>query len=174
MLTSESTVINFYSLPFLPTRQPPILTPFSYPPFVSATCGTGLTHCKASAWASVSLWECRSLWWNISISVICQRRRCFHSRILTDCAILSGSPSTIITVENNTLTCSTSGYPLPTVLLYTCPGIQDTYVPTSAFWTDVISCRLHMMLMMRWCHIDLLEQKIECCLIWRWSVRVGT
>ncbi|XP_075888214.1 macrophage colony-stimulating factor 1 receptor 2 [Nelusetta ayraudi] len=36
------------------------------------------------------------------------------------------SPSTIITVENNTLTCSTSGYPLPTVLLYTCPGIQDT------------------------------------------------
>lgn len=91
-------------------------------------------------------WECWSLWWNISISVICQCRRRSHSRILRDCAISSGSPSTIITVENNTLTCSTSGYPLPTVLLYTCPGTQDTYVPTSAFLTDGISSRLHMML----------------------------
>lgn len=42
----------------------------------------------------------------------------------------SGSPSAIVSVENDTLTCSSSGYPRPTILWYTCPGVQDTYVPT--------------------------------------------
>ncbi|XP_028450580.1 macrophage colony-stimulating factor 1 receptor 2 [Perca flavescens] len=36
------------------------------------------------------------------------------------------SPSVDISQENNTLTCSSSGYPLPTILWYTCPGVQDT------------------------------------------------
>lgn len=43
---------------------------------------------------------------------------------------LSGTPSSVISLENETLTCSSSGYPLPTILWYTCPGVQDTYVPT--------------------------------------------
>ncbi len=44
---------------------------------------------------------------------------------------VSGSPNAFISVENDTLTCSSSGYPLPTVLWYTCPGPQDTYVPNT-------------------------------------------
>ncbi|XP_039633778.1 macrophage colony-stimulating factor 1 receptor 2-like [Perca fluviatilis] len=36
------------------------------------------------------------------------------------------SPSVDISQENNTLTCSSSGYPLPTIFWYTCPGVQDT------------------------------------------------
>ncbi|XP_035522659.1 macrophage colony-stimulating factor 1 receptor 2-like [Morone saxatilis] len=35
-------------------------------------------------------------------------------------------PSAVISLENNTLTCSSSGYPLPQILWYTCPGFQDT------------------------------------------------
>lgn len=41
----------------------------------------------------------------------------------------SGSPNAIISVENNTLICSSSGYPRPEVVWYTCPGVQETYVP---------------------------------------------
>lgn len=41
----------------------------------------------------------------------------------------SGSPSAVVRMENNTLTCSSTGYPRPTILWYTCPGIHDTYVP---------------------------------------------
>ncbi|XP_026037970.1 macrophage colony-stimulating factor 1 receptor 2 isoform X1 [Astatotilapia calliptera] len=33
-------------------------------------------------------------------------------------------PTTDITLENSTLTCNSSGYPLPTILWFTCPGIQ--------------------------------------------------
>uniref|UniRef100_A0A3Q1IJ69 receptor protein-tyrosine kinase n=1 Tax=Anabas testudineus TaxID=64144 RepID=A0A3Q1IJ69_ANATE len=40
------------------------------------------------------------------------------------------SPSAAITLKNDTLTCSSSGYPPPTILFYTCPGVQDTYVST--------------------------------------------
>ncbi|XP_054481705.1 macrophage colony-stimulating factor 1 receptor 2-like [Anoplopoma fimbria] len=36
------------------------------------------------------------------------------------------SPSAVISQENNTLTCCSSGYPLPTILWYICPGVQDT------------------------------------------------
>ncbi|KAM9348481.1 macrophage colony-stimulating factor 1 receptor 2 [Symphorus nematophorus] len=36
------------------------------------------------------------------------------------------SPSADVHVENDTLTCSSSGYPLPTILWYICPGVQDT------------------------------------------------
>ncbi|XP_044078450.1 macrophage colony-stimulating factor 1 receptor 2 isoform X2 [Siniperca chuatsi] len=36
------------------------------------------------------------------------------------------APSAVISVENDTLTCSSFGYPLPTILWYTCPGVQDT------------------------------------------------
>ncbi|XP_070772936.1 macrophage colony-stimulating factor 1 receptor 2 [Enoplosus armatus] len=36
------------------------------------------------------------------------------------------SPSAIVSLENDTLTCSSSGYPLPTILWYMCPGVQDT------------------------------------------------
>ncbi|XP_042070960.1 macrophage colony-stimulating factor 1 receptor 2 isoform X3 [Haplochromis burtoni] len=35
-------------------------------------------------------------------------------------------PTTDITLENSTLTCSSSGYPLPTILWFTCPGIQPS------------------------------------------------
>uniref|UniRef100_A0AAQ5ZNN5 receptor protein-tyrosine kinase n=1 Tax=Amphiprion ocellaris TaxID=80972 RepID=A0AAQ5ZNN5_AMPOC len=38
----------------------------------------------------------------------------------------SGSPTVAISVENTTLTCSSSGYPLPTILWLTCPGVQPT------------------------------------------------
>nr|XP_046266474.1 macrophage colony-stimulating factor 1 receptor 2 [Scatophagus argus] len=36
------------------------------------------------------------------------------------------SPTAIISEENDTLSCSSSGYPLPTILWYTCPGLHDT------------------------------------------------
>ncbi|XP_034746785.1 macrophage colony-stimulating factor 1 receptor 2 [Etheostoma cragini] len=36
------------------------------------------------------------------------------------------SPIVDISLENNTLTCSSSGYPSPTILWGTCPGIRDT------------------------------------------------
>ncbi|TNM84402.1 hypothetical protein fugu_008580 [Takifugu bimaculatus] len=36
------------------------------------------------------------------------------------------SPSAIISVEKNTLTCSSSGYPVPTIAWYSCPGILKT------------------------------------------------
>ncbi|XP_045895469.1 macrophage colony-stimulating factor 1 receptor 2 [Micropterus dolomieu] len=36
------------------------------------------------------------------------------------------SPSAAVRLENNTLTCSSSGYPLPTILWYTCPRVLDT------------------------------------------------
>uniref|UniRef100_A0A4W6E6W1 receptor protein-tyrosine kinase n=1 Tax=Lates calcarifer TaxID=8187 RepID=A0A4W6E6W1_LATCA len=36
------------------------------------------------------------------------------------------SPSAVVSLQNDTLTCSSSGYPLPTILWYTCPGVQDT------------------------------------------------
>lgn len=38
-----------------------------------------------------------------------------------------GSPSAIISVEKNMLTCSSSGYPVPTITWYSCPGILKTY-----------------------------------------------
>ncbi|XP_028278334.1 macrophage colony-stimulating factor 1 receptor 2 isoform X2 [Parambassis ranga] len=40
-------------------------------------------------------------------------------------------PTAVITLEGNTLTCSSSGYPLPTVLWFTCPGIQHTCINSS-------------------------------------------
>uniref|UniRef100_A0A673BT80 receptor protein-tyrosine kinase n=1 Tax=Sphaeramia orbicularis TaxID=375764 RepID=A0A673BT80_9TELE len=40
-------------------------------------------------------------------------------------------PSAKITLENNTLTCQSFGYPLPTIQWFTCPGQQDRY-PLSA------------------------------------------
>lgn len=36
------------------------------------------------------------------------------------------SPSAVISLENDTLICSSSAYPLPTVLWYSCPGVQTT------------------------------------------------
>ncbi|XP_029303912.1 macrophage colony-stimulating factor 1 receptor 2-like [Cottoperca gobio] len=36
------------------------------------------------------------------------------------------SPTAVVSLENATLTCSSSGYPLPKILWYTCPGRQDT------------------------------------------------
>ncbi|XP_074528112.1 macrophage colony-stimulating factor 1 receptor 2 [Halichoeres trimaculatus] len=36
------------------------------------------------------------------------------------------SPSIIVHLENESLTCSSSGYPLPTIVWYTCPGLHDT------------------------------------------------
>ncbi|XP_070839903.1 macrophage colony-stimulating factor 1 receptor 2 [Chaetodon trifascialis] len=36
------------------------------------------------------------------------------------------SPSAVVSVENDTLTCISSGYPLPTILWYTCPGVKGT------------------------------------------------
>ncbi|KAM3869023.1 macrophage colony-stimulating factor 1 receptor 2 [Diretmus argenteus] len=36
------------------------------------------------------------------------------------------SPSAAVKLRNGTLTCSSSGYPLPTILWYICPGVMDT------------------------------------------------
>ncbi|XP_068187204.1 macrophage colony-stimulating factor 1 receptor 2 isoform X2 [Antennarius striatus] len=36
------------------------------------------------------------------------------------------SPTAVISVGGDSLTCSSSGYPLPTILWYFCPGIKDT------------------------------------------------
>ncbi|XP_040005679.1 macrophage colony-stimulating factor 1 receptor 2 isoform X2 [Xiphias gladius] len=36
------------------------------------------------------------------------------------------SPSAVVSLQNNTLICSSPGYPLPTILWYICPGVQDT------------------------------------------------
>ncbi|XP_068600093.1 macrophage colony-stimulating factor 1 receptor 2 [Brachionichthys hirsutus] len=36
------------------------------------------------------------------------------------------SASAVVSVGNDSLTCSSSGYPLPTVLWYFCPGVKDT------------------------------------------------
>ncbi|XP_053296784.1 macrophage colony-stimulating factor 1 receptor 2 [Pleuronectes platessa] len=36
------------------------------------------------------------------------------------------SPSAQVSLQNDTLTCSSVGYPLPTILWYTCPGVRDT------------------------------------------------
>ncbi|XP_069030972.1 macrophage colony-stimulating factor 1 receptor 2-like [Embiotoca jacksoni] len=36
------------------------------------------------------------------------------------------SPNTAITMENDNLTCRSSGYPRPTIVLLTCPGVQHT------------------------------------------------
>nr|XP_019962454.1 PREDICTED: macrophage colony-stimulating factor 1 receptor 2-like [Paralichthys olivaceus] len=36
------------------------------------------------------------------------------------------SPTAQVSLQNTTLACSSFGYPLPTILWYTCPGIQDT------------------------------------------------
>ncbi|XP_067465187.1 macrophage colony-stimulating factor 1 receptor 2 [Thunnus thynnus] len=52
------------------------------------------------------------------------------------------SPSVRITLENNTLTCRSSGYPLPTILWYTCTGVKDTCGNVSTYQvspTDVTS-----------------------------------
>ncbi|XP_041656960.1 macrophage colony-stimulating factor 1 receptor 2 [Cheilinus undulatus] len=35
------------------------------------------------------------------------------------------APSVFIRLENDSVICSSSGYPLPTILWYTCPGLQD-------------------------------------------------
>ncbi|XP_070712121.1 macrophage colony-stimulating factor 1 receptor 2 [Pempheris klunzingeri] len=35
-------------------------------------------------------------------------------------------PSSVVRLKNDSLTCSSSGYPLPTILWYTCPGVQHT------------------------------------------------
>ncbi|KAM7373802.1 hypothetical protein PAMP_006505 [Pampus punctatissimus] len=51
-------------------------------------------------------------------------------------------PSVLVTLENNTLTCSSSGYPLPTISWYTCPGVKDTCGDISTYQVspaDVIS-----------------------------------
>ncbi|XP_073335314.1 macrophage colony-stimulating factor 1 receptor 2 [Pagrus major] len=42
-------------------------------------------------------------------------------------------PSAAISLENDTLTCRSSGHPLPTILWYTCPGIQDTCGDVSTY-----------------------------------------
>ncbi|KAM6911777.1 macrophage colony-stimulating factor 1 receptor 2 [Lycodopsis pacificus] len=36
------------------------------------------------------------------------------------------SPKAVISVQNDTLTCYSSGYPLPTILWFICPGVTDT------------------------------------------------
>ncbi|KAK2827898.1 hypothetical protein Q5P01_018932 [Channa striata] len=43
------------------------------------------------------------------------------------------SPSAVITVENDTLTCSSSGYPTPTVYWSTCTGVQNTCADVSTY-----------------------------------------
>ncbi|XP_028322117.1 macrophage colony-stimulating factor 1 receptor 2 [Gouania willdenowi] len=43
------------------------------------------------------------------------------------------SPSVSITLDNNTLTCISSGFPPPTVLWFHCPGLQHTCTNVSAY-----------------------------------------
>ncbi|XP_029029920.1 macrophage colony-stimulating factor 1 receptor 2 [Betta splendens] len=50
------------------------------------------------------------------------------------------SPSVVITQKHNTVTCSTSGYPLPTILFYICRGIQEKYASTICGNTSVCWC----------------------------------
>ncbi|XP_026166095.1 macrophage colony-stimulating factor 1 receptor 2 isoform X2 [Mastacembelus armatus] len=42
------------------------------------------------------------------------------------------SPKAITSLENSTLTCTSSGYPLPTILWYTCPGVHNTCADVSS------------------------------------------
>lgn len=69
---------------------------------------------QTSLWAAFILKPCCSLLMNTFFILV---------------YLSSGSPSAFITVNKSTLTCSAFGYTPPTVLLYTCPGLQDTYVP---------------------------------------------
>ncbi|KAG8008353.1 Macrophage colony-stimulating factor 1 receptor 2, partial [Nibea albiflora] len=43
------------------------------------------------------------------------------------------SPSTFSSVKNNTVTCSSSGYPQPTILWYICSGVHDTCGDISSY-----------------------------------------
>ncbi|XP_041807711.1 macrophage colony-stimulating factor 1 receptor 2 [Chelmon rostratus] len=43
----------------------------------------------------------------------------------TDLRIYS-SPSAVVSMENDSLMCSSSGYPLPALVWYTCPGVKGT------------------------------------------------
>ncbi|XP_053188038.1 macrophage colony-stimulating factor 1 receptor 2 [Scomber japonicus] len=52
------------------------------------------------------------------------------------------SPSVLISLENGSLTCSSSGYPPPSVLWLSCPGLRDTCGDVSTYQvspTDVTS-----------------------------------
>lgn len=50
------------------------------------------------------------------------------SEVWENSFVILGFPTTDITLEKSTLTCNSSGYPLPTILWFTCPGIQPSYV----------------------------------------------
>nr|XP_020446637.1 macrophage colony-stimulating factor 1 receptor 2-like [Monopterus albus] len=43
------------------------------------------------------------------------------------------SPNAVITLVNNTLACTSPGYPLPTILWYICPGVHDTCANVSTY-----------------------------------------
>ncbi|XP_067348091.1 macrophage colony-stimulating factor 1 receptor 2 isoform X2 [Channa argus] len=43
------------------------------------------------------------------------------------------SPSAVITMKNDTLTCTSSGYPSPTIFWSTCPGVQDTCADVTTY-----------------------------------------
>uniref|UniRef100_UPI0037E8F8A4 macrophage colony-stimulating factor 1 receptor 2 n=1 Tax=Semicossyphus pulcher TaxID=241346 RepID=UPI0037E8F8A4 len=43
------------------------------------------------------------------------------------------SPTVLVRLENDSLICSSSGYPLPTMLWYTCPGVLETCADISTY-----------------------------------------
>ncbi|KAK9537075.1 hypothetical protein VZT92_006811 [Zoarces viviparus] len=51
------------------------------------------------------------------------------------------SPKAVISLQNDTLTCYSSGYPLPTILWFICPGVTDTCgdVTDHQLPTDVVT-----------------------------------
>ncbi|XP_037604917.1 macrophage colony-stimulating factor 1 receptor 2-like isoform X1 [Sebastes umbrosus] len=64
------------------------------------------------------------------------------------------SPSVVVRLENDTLTCSSSGYPLPTILWNSCPGVRETcfndldvaHLPPAAVTSQEEEVRSHLTL----------------------------
>ncbi|CAJ1063162.1 macrophage colony-stimulating factor 1 receptor 2-like [Xyrichtys novacula] len=52
------------------------------------------------------------------------------------------SPSALVRLENGLLVCSGFGYPLPTIIWYTCPGLQDTCGDVSSYQVPPLNVTL--------------------------------
>ncbi|XP_054610525.1 macrophage colony-stimulating factor 1 receptor 2 [Dunckerocampus dactyliophorus] len=62
----------------------------------------------------------------------------FNGSLNFDLRILR-APSSLITVDNNTLTCSSSGFPPPTILWVTCSGLVHTCINISTNQVDDVT-----------------------------------
>ncbi|XP_056140403.1 macrophage colony-stimulating factor 1 receptor 2 [Lampris incognitus] len=54
------------------------------------------------------------------------------------------APSAVVKRKNGTLTCSSSGYPLPTITWYICPGVMNTCEDNTTFQVTPADRRSHM------------------------------